>query len=152
MLADELKKLDELHKSGAISDQEYTAAKSKLLSGQDAGASAAPMSTEQQTRLWAMFLHLALLLSVVGLIVTIVIWQTKKAELPGIDAHGKNAVNWIISALIYFVVCLALSVIIIGIPMMFALGLLGIIFPIIAGIKANNGEVWKYPLSITFLK
>ncbi len=25
-------------------------------------------------------------------------------------------------------------------------------FPILAGVKANNGEVWKYPLAITFLK
>ena len=29
-----------------------------------------------------------------------------------------------------------------------ALAVLGIVFPIIGGIKANNGEVWKYPLSI----
>jgi hypothetical protein len=25
-------------------------------------------------------------------------------------------------------------------------------FPIVAAGKANNGEVWKYPLAITFLK
>jgi uncharacterized protein len=30
--------------------------------------------------------------------------------------------------------------------------LLGIIFPVIGGIKANDGIVWKYPLSIPFLK
>jgi uncharacterized Tic20 family protein len=28
-----------------------------------------------------------------GLIVPIVIWQLKKAELPVLDPHGKNAVN-----------------------------------------------------------
>ncbi len=32
------------------------------------------------------------------------------------------------------------------------LGVLAVVFPIIAGIKANNGEVWKYPLSINFIK
>jgi len=27
-----------------------------------------------------------------------------------------------------------------------------IAFPIVGGIKANNGEVWRYPLSIQFFK
>ena len=29
---------------------------------------------------------------------------------------------------------------------------MGIVFPIIAGVKANNGELWEYPLTIKFLK
>jgi uncharacterized Tic20 family protein len=41
---------------------------------------------------------------------------------------------------------------IIGIPLLFALSVTHIVFVIIAGIKANNGEVWKYPLAITFFK
>jgi uncharacterized Tic20 family protein len=32
------------------------------------------------------------------------------------------------------------------------LGILAVVFPIIGGLKANNGEVWKYPLSITFFE
>jgi uncharacterized Tic20 family protein len=39
---------------------------------------------------------------------------------------------------------------VIGVPLLIILGVLGIIFPIIAGIKANNGEVWKYPGAIGF--
>jgi len=34
----------------------------------------------------------------------------------------------------------------------FFLGVIGVVFPIIGGIKANNGQLWKYPLSIPFLK
>jgi uncharacterized Tic20 family protein len=26
------------------------------------------------------------------------------------------------------------------------------VFPLIAAIKANEGKVWRYPLSITFIK
>jgi uncharacterized Tic20 family protein len=111
---------------------------------------------ERDTRLWGMILHLSVLAGHVipyaGLIAPIVIWQVKKDQLPGIDKHGKNAVNWIISFIIYSVVCFLLFFVIIGIPMMIVLGVLGIIFPIIAGIKANNGEYWKYPLSISFFK
>ena len=76
----------------------------------------------------------------------------KKPSLPGIDAHGINVINWIISLIVYSVVSAILIFAIIGIPMLMALGLVSVVFPIIAAIKANNGEVWKYPLSISFVK
>ena len=107
-------------------------------------------------RQWAMLLHFSLLAGFVvpfaGLIVPIIIWQLKKTEFPEIDAHGKVVVNWMISLIIYGAVCFLLSFILIGIPLLIVLGALAVIFPIIGGIKANNGELWKYPLSIPFLK
>jgi len=42
--------------------------------------------------------------------------------------------------------------VIIGIPLLLLLCLVGVIFPIIGGIKASDGQVWKYPLSITFFR
>jgi uncharacterized Tic20 family protein len=41
---------------------------------------------------------------------------------------------------------------IIGIPLLIALMVLMVVFPIIGAVKANDGKVWKYPLSIPFLK
>jgi uncharacterized Tic20 family protein len=116
--------------------------------------------TEKDTRLWGMILHLSLLLGhftfLVGLVAPIIIWQIKKNVLPGIDQHGKNAANWVISFLIYNLICFGLLITVIlaivAIPLWIVLGVLGVIFPIIAGIKANNGEYWNYPLSITFFK
>ena len=60
-------------------------------------------------------------------------------------------VNWIISEILYAAGCLALAFLFIGVPLLIVVGVLGIIFPIIAAIKANDGEVWPYPLSISFL-
>jgi uncharacterized Tic20 family protein len=163
-LAEELQKLQELHQSGAINNEEFARAKAKLLNAQpdpvvfaspEVGGSSAP-SQDEQTRLWAMILHLSLLAGFVvpmaGLVAPILIWQLKKTDLPGIDVHGKNALNWIISALIYAVVCVILIFVIVGIPLLIALALVSIIFPVIAAIKANNGEVWKYPMTITIIK
>ena len=110
---------------------------------------------DAQTRQWGMFLHMSLLLGflipVLGLVVPILIWQLKRDEFPGIDPHGKNVMNWIISFVIYGVGSAILCMVIIGIPMLMALGVCGIIFPIIGGIKANDSEVWEYPLAIKFL-
>jgi uncharacterized protein len=110
-------------------------------------------------RQWAMFLHFSLLAGIipglghlVAIVLPIIIWQVKKAEFPEIDAHGKVVVNWIISAIIYGIVCGLLFFVFIGLPLLIVLAALWIIFPIIGGIKANNGELWKYPLSIQFFK
>jgi uncharacterized Tic20 family protein len=111
---------------------------------------------DQQTRLWAMILHLSVfagyLVPIAGLVAPIVIWQVKKAELPQIDVHGKIVVTWIISLVLYLMVSVVLTFVLIGIPLLIVLGILGVVFPIIGGVKANSGEVWNYPLTIRFFK
>ena len=158
-VADELQKLQQLHQSGAISDEEYTRAKANLLNSpplSSPGAPAKPVDPEQQTRQWAMFLHFSQLANflapLAGVIIPIVIWQIKKTELPGIDVHGKIVANWIISAVLYGILCFILTFVFVGMPLLMVLFAIAIIFPIVGGIKANNGEAWKYPLSITFFK
>lgn len=104
-----------------------------------------------------LFLHLSQLANMVippaGIIVPIVIWQVKKDQMPALDAHGKMVTNWIISSLIYWVISVVLLfVFFIGLLPMLALIVMGIVFPIIGAIKANNGEFWEYPLTINFLK
>jgi uncharacterized protein len=158
-IAEEISKLQELRDKGALSEEEFVKAKAAIINPQAApvGFAPTPMTPERQAeqeRLWAMLMHFSLLLSYafIGLVLAIVIWQVKKKELPGIDAHGKNVANWIISEVIYGVISFILCMALIGVPMLMALGVIGIVFPIIGGIKANNGQVWKYPLTITFIK
>jgi uncharacterized protein len=151
-MSDELQKLQQMRQSGAISEDEFAAAKAKLLSS----SPAAPADMERQTRQWGLILHLSqlagFLLPLAGLIAPIVIWQIKKSDLPGIDDHGKVVVNWILSELIYGIVSFILFFVVVGFPLMLILMALAIIFPVVGGIKANNGEVWRYPLSIPFFK
>jgi hypothetical protein len=113
-------------------------------------------SVQNQVGFWAMILHLSLLagsiVPLAGWVVPILIWQIKKTEMPALDPHGKVVVNWILSSLIYGAVSAILIFVLIGIPLLIVLALLGIIFPIIGAIKANDGVVWRYPLSIPFLR
>ncbi len=104
----------------------------------------------------SMFLHLSQLLNCIvplaGTIAPIVLWQVKKEEMPALDAHGKMVTNWLISSFIYIAVSAVLSIVLIGLIPLFAVMIMSIVFPIIGGIKANNGEYWEYPLTIKFLK
>jgi uncharacterized Tic20 family protein len=112
------------------------------------------VQNQQQVGQWALFLHLSQLagfiIPLAGWVAPILIWQLKKQEMPALDPHGKVVVNWILSELIYGTVCFILFFVVIGIPLLIVLLMLGIIFPIIGAIKADNGEVWQYPLSIRF--
>jgi uncharacterized Tic20 family protein len=158
-IAEEIEKLNNLKESGAISDDEYQKAKTSLLeknesAGQTLGRAVGQVSSD--VNMWSMFIHLSqfcgYLIPLAGLIVPIVLWQVKKGESEIIDKHGRIVVNWIITELIYGFVFLLLCFVIIGIPLLIALGILSVVFPIIGGIKANNGEIWPYPLSIKFFR
>ena len=162
-IATEIQRLHELHQSGALSADEFAQAKARLLAGSpregvviDAvdDRLSDPSYLREQTKLWAMLLHLSCLAGYAvplgGFVVPIVIWQFKKQDLPEIDEHGKNAANWIISHLIWVAISSVLAFFWIGIPMLFVLVILAVIFPLIAAIKANNGERWPYPITISF--
>ena len=111
---------------------------------------------DRDMRTWAMFLHLSALLGVtampiLGFVVPIVIWQVKKDEFPELDVHGRVVANWLISSLIYFAICFALIFVVVGIPLFIIYWVIVIVFPLIGGLKANNGEVWEYPGTFRFL-
>ena len=107
---------------------------------------------DRETNTWATILHLSVFAGYVvpaaGLIAPILIWQLKKNELPGLDAHGRVVANFMVSMLIYGLVAGVLCFVIIGIPLLIALGIVGIVFPIIGAIKASDGQVWQYPLML----
>jgi len=112
-----------------------------------------------KTDTYCMLLHLSQLLnyasagvSFLGLVVPIVLWAIAKDKSPQVDQHGKIALNWQISYLIYFALSGVLCIAVIGFVLLPVVFILGIVFPIIGAIKANEGTAWKYPLSIPFFK
>lgn len=111
---------------------------------------------DSETRNWAMVLHLSLLSGLVvplaGLIVPIVIYIVKKDALPGLVPHGHVVFNWMISAILYAIISTVLILVGIGVLLLAALAIVSIVFPIIGGVKASEGEVWPYPLSIPVFK
>lgn len=87
-----------------------------------------------------------------GIILPIVMWSQFKDENEEIDKHGKDIINWGISSILYFFLSFILTFLFVGIFTTFAVGICATIFPIIGAIKASNGEHWKYPLNIGFIK
>ena len=112
---------------------------------------------EKRSRMWAMFCHFGafagFIIPYVGNIIgPLVIWQIKKDESPLVDDQGKESLNFQISMTIYAIVAFLLCFVIIGIPILIALAIFWFIIVIIAGVKANNGEKFRYPLCIRLIK
>jgi len=158
-ITDEIERLNALREKGAISQEEFEKAKASVLAqGQGVGQrfddAVNSMSTNVNT--WAMLIHLSqfcgFALPILGWIVPLILWLVKKDESAYIDTHGKIVLNWIISEFIYLIICALLVFVIIGIPLLIGLGIVGVIFPILGALKANEGECWAYPMSISFLK
>lgn len=105
---------------------------------------------------YCMMIHLSQLSSIIipglGFVLPIVMWATNKDKHTSIDEHGKTTLNWLISLFIYSIVCGILAFIFIGIIGLIVLAILNFVFAIIAAIKANENQLWVYPLSIKFIK
>jgi uncharacterized Tic20 family protein len=87
-----------------------------------------------------------------NLIGPLIVWQMKKAEHPFIDDQGKESVNFQILMTIALIVSGLLICVFIGFFILPVVLLLQLIFEIIAGVKANNGEPYRYPFNIRFIK
>ncbi len=115
-----------------------------------------PASGGNQERTWAMLCHLAALSGLIIPLGTIlgplVIWLLKKNESPLVDRNGKEALNFQISMLLYFVVAAILTLVLIGIFLMIGLGIANIVLVIMAAVKVNNGEDFQYPFTIRIIK
>lgn len=121
-----------------------------------------PSGTTQDERTCATFIHLAGLASffttvpLVGFAITLIMWLLKKDESAFIDAHGRAALNYQLSAIIYFALCLlfvlftlGLGIVIVALPLI-ALYVLQIVCSILGAIAANQGRLYRYPLAIPF--
>jgi uncharacterized Tic20 family protein len=82
----------------------------------------------------------------------LVLWAIKKDEMPSVNEHGKESINFQISMTIYTIIAGLSILLAIGIVLLPAIIVLNLVLVIIAGVKAANGEFYRYPLTIRFIK
>ncbi|QHV97275.1 DUF4870 domain-containing protein [Spirosoma endbachense] len=114
-----------------------------------------PLS-ESDARMWAMFTHLSALpgsfVLIGSIVLPLVIWQIQKEKSAFVDFHGKEAVNFNITIAIAACLSFLLMLILIGVFLIWVVGVVWLVFTVIAAVKANNGEYYRYPLTIRFIK
>jgi uncharacterized protein len=128
-----------------------------------APAPAAPKAptSDADAKQWAMFAHLSSLAAlVIGLpfVGPLLIYMLKKDDHPFIADQAREALNFNLSFFIYGIVLgvatVVLTLILIGlllIPVLIALFIAWLILVIVAAMKANNGEAYRYPLTLRLI-
>jgi uncharacterized Tic20 family protein len=81
----------------------------------------------------------------------LIVWLVKRGDSSEIDAHGKEALNFQISMLIYNIVAGVLCLVLIGFVLLAVLHILNVVFVILAAVKANEGQMYRYPLTLRLI-
>jgi hypothetical protein len=68
-----------------------------------------------------------------------------------VRANAVESLNFNLSWLLYGIVAVILAIVLIGFLILAVLGVAYVVLVIIASVKANNGEVYRYPATIRFV-
>jgi len=114
-------------------------------------------SPSVEERNWAVLAHLSALLGLVvwaaGMLLgPLIVWLVKRDTLPFVNDQAREALNFQITVFLAGIVCTALIFVLIGIPLLVALGLFDLVFVIIAAVKANEGVAYRYPICLRLIK
>ena len=126
------------------------------MGGEKNGFSMNSISTAGNVRSWCVACHLSALAGFVvpalgHILGPLIVWLIKRADSPEIDEHGKEALNFQISMLIYNIVAGILCLILIGFALLAILHVLNVVFVIIAAVRASEGRMYRYPLTLRLI-
>jgi uncharacterized protein len=108
-----------------------------------------PLSPSDE-RLWATLVHIGGIFF--GFLPALIGYLVLKDRGPFVRAHLVTALNFQITMLIASAIGGVLVLLVIGIFVLIAISIVIIVFSIIAAIAANNGQPYKYPLSLELVK
>ncbi|QYJ79073.1 DUF4870 domain-containing protein [Shewanella acanthi] len=81
----------------------------------------------------------------------LILWLMKRDESAFVDRCGRSCLNFKLSMLVYVLIGAVLAIIGIGVILLLALAALDLICTVIGMIKASEGQVYRYPLTIKFI-
>jgi uncharacterized Tic20 family protein len=116
-----------------------------------------PVAERSELRTWTVLCHATALIGFVipgagHIIAPLVVWLLKRGEYPEVDEHGKESLNFQITMLIYNVVAGILCLLVIGFALLAVLHLVNVVLVIIASLRASEGRLYRYPLTIRLIK
>jgi uncharacterized Tic20 family protein len=109
---------------------------------------------EEWERTYAMCTHLSLLMAhfLMPVIPALVMWLIKRDRSPFVDDHGREAINFQLSLVIYMILGgILIPACGVGFAVMAGAYILGIVGMILASIAGHRGEYYRYPATIRFL-
>ncbi|HZZ18997.1 MAG TPA: DUF4870 domain-containing protein [Opitutaceae bacterium] len=112
------------------------------------------VSFTSSERLWSVLCHLSYFfgLALLAFLFPMVVYLVMRSDSAFVTHHAREALNFHLSLLVYALLCVPLIFIVVGIPLLVAIGIAGIVCSIVAAVKASEGVYYQYPLSIRFFR
>jgi uncharacterized Tic20 family protein len=88
----------------------------------------------------------------VGILLPLIVYLVRKDESPTLGSNAKEALNFHISVYLYALICIPLMLVIIGIPLVMVVGIGAVVLSIVAALRTANGNDYRYPLTIRFVR
>ena len=116
-----------------------------------------PVQASKEEQNWAMICHLAALAGFIipfgNLLGPLIVWLIKRPEMPLVDVHGKESLNFQITVTLAVIISWLLVVVLIGFLMLAVVGIGALVLTIMAAIKVSNGQLdYRYPFALRLLK
>lgn len=119
-----------------------------------------PAPEDSQLRQWKVILHLSSFAGMViplgNVLAPLILWLVKKPEMPALEQTGKDVLNyqisWSIWIIIAAVIGIGASCLIVPLVLPFGFGIAWIILTVIGAVKASNGEIYTFPLTLKFIQ
>lgn len=100
--------------------------------------------------------NIALLTHLGGIFFTfipsLVVWLLKKDDSPFLADQAKEALNFQITVILGLAAGMVLTLILVGILMIWAVGITNLVLCIVAAVKASSGERYRYPFALRLIK
>jgi uncharacterized Tic20 family protein len=112
--------------------------------------------SQKDENLWATLSHLGVIAGFIipfgNILTPLIIWLIQREKSDYVGDHAKEALNFQISVSILAFACGILIFLVVGVPLLIALMIFSLVVSIIAAIRANKGEMYKYPLNFRLIK
>lgn len=105
-------------------------------------------------RLWSVLCHLSYFFgfALLSFLFPMTVYLVMRTDSSYVTHHAREALNFHLSLLLYFACCVPLCFLVIGIPLICAIALTGIVCSIVAAVKASKGILYQYPITIRFVR
>ena len=111
----------------------------------------------QDDKQWGMLAHFSTLFALVApvagaIIPPLVLMSMYQDKSEFVVKHAKEALNFQLSLLIYYTIAGMSIFFLIGILLLPLLFIFSVVYTVVAGLKAQEGEDYQYPFTIRFIK
>jgi uncharacterized Tic20 family protein len=115
-----------------------------------------PQGFSGEERLWATFAHLAGALGWIvplgNIIAPLVLWLWQKDKSAFVGDQAKEALNFQITVTLAVTASVMLMYVLIGFLLIAVVSLFALVMMVIAAVKANRGQYFRYPLTFRFVR